>query len=840
VISSPRLLAAAARPGAARPAQWSFPMGIFSSWFSRKSSPAAPKRRRRSLRVEPLEDRCLPSSTVISGFVFNDVNNNGLFDSGEPPVANATVQLVNSSNQVIGTAITDVNGFYQFTQDNSISQAPQTITQTITIPATLTDFSLAEAINQFDPSLGQLQSISIMQNGTITSTIKAENTSATSPATINAVVSGTMSLSGPGVSSNLNLAQNAGSFNASAYDNVLDFGGTSGFTFTPQAATGSSQVTLSGAALSSYIGTGSVSLTESAQATSSATGGGNLVAQINSNGQATITVTYTYIPANGLKPGNYTIELSQPPGYQPGKESSNGVVLNVPPGTNAIPVTLNGSNSVNNDFGELLQTALSGYVYVDANNNGVMDPGESGLPGIQLALTGTDYLGHAVSQTAFTAPNGFYQFNSLNPGTYSVTVAQPANYLAGKDTAGSSGGVAGNDVISRIVLSSGVPSTNNNFGELNPANLSGFVYQDANDNGKMEPGEPGISGVVITLTGTNDQGAVSQVVVTNASGFYQFSNLRPGTYTLSETPPSGYLQGTNSIGSQGGLMGNNQFSNLVLTQGTQGINNDFAELAPGSLSGYVYVDKNNNGLKDPGEPGVPGVTVILSGTNDQGAVSQTTQTNANGFYQFTNLRPGNYTITEVRPSSYLDGIDTLGTLSNVLGTQGNNVGTQSTGVPDTFLSIPLSVGTVGVNYNFGLLTPPSADLSIVKHANASSVLVNKPLTYTLIVHNLGTSTAQGVVVTDNLPVGSFFVSASSPGWKITQSHGIITATIGSLKAGATDVITVTIRAPAKAGQITNVATVTSNTPDPNPNNNTSRVTTPVLLPSGGKGVFIVE
>ena len=80
-----------------------------------------------------------------------------------------------------------------------------------------------------------------------------------------------------------------------------------------------------------------------------------------------------------------------------------------------------------------------------------------------------------------------------------------------------------------------------------------------------------------------------------------------------------------------------------------------------ALAGFVYVDANNDGVKDAGETPIAGVTVTLTGTDDLGAVSRTTTTDATGFYRFPNLRPGTYTITETQPAGYLDGKDTIGT-----------------------------------------------------------------------------------------------------------------------------------------------------------------------------------
>ncbi|WP_228027354.1 SdrD B-like domain-containing protein, partial [Pseudaquabacterium pictum] len=70
---------------------------------------------------------------------------------------------------------------------------------------------------------------------------------------------------------------------------------------------------------------------------------------------------------------------------------------------------------------------------------------------------------------ATTDANGFYQFTNLRPGTYNVAETQPAGYLDGKDTIGTTGGTAGNDLLSGITLVAGANSVENNFGELPPA-----------------------------------------------------------------------------------------------------------------------------------------------------------------------------------------------------------------------------------------------------------------------------------------------------------------------------------------------------------------------------------
>src|SRR5262249_52585356 len=109
--------------------------------------------------------------------------------------------------------------------------------------------------------------------------------------------------------------------------------------------------------------------------------------------------------------------------------------------------------------------ALSGFVYLDANNDGLKQETEAGIAGVKVTLTGTNDLGQAVSLAATTSPTGAYAFSGLRPGTYTLTETQRAGYLNGKATVGSQGGTAGLDKFF-IALGAGVQGVNNNFGEL--------------------------------------------------------------------------------------------------------------------------------------------------------------------------------------------------------------------------------------------------------------------------------------------------------------------------------------------------------------------------------------
>jgi hypothetical protein len=535
-------------------------------------------------RIELLEARRLLSTcATISGFVYHDANNNGLFDPGETPIANSLLELHDATGQLVATTTTDANGAYVFATDSRIDTSDAIKDYTVNFPDRTTDWTDTRSLPQFDPALGTLRSIEIRTTDPITSTVRLENVD-TAAATIHALVNGTATLSGPSLASLVTTLRVEHSFAAAPFDGTIDFMGPSGHTYGPEITPGSNDVTLTSASdLAPYMGTGQVTFTESTLSNSSASGSANLVLSVNTSVAASVEVIYHYTPSNCLKKGDYTImQPTLPPGYLNGLKTS-GNITPIPGSdqVNYIHVTLGMTNLTNNNFGERLPGTLSGYVYFDANNNGVKDPGEQGIAAVPVSLSGFDDQGNVVNITLQTAVDGSYKFTNLRAGVYTITEGGTTGYLDGKDTIGTQGGTVGADQFTNIKLGFGVNGVNNNFGELKPSSLSGFCYYDANNDGIKEPGEPGIANVKITLTGVDDRGnAVNQTQFTAADGSYSFTNLRPGTYQLNEFHPVGYLDGKDTIGTQGGVTSHDQFSNINLASGVNGTDNDFGELLP--------------------------------------------------------------------------------------------------------------------------------------------------------------------------------------------------------------------------------------------------------------------
>jgi uncharacterized repeat protein (TIGR01451 family) len=120
----------------------------------------------------------------------------------------------------------------------------------------------------------------------------------------------------------------------------------------------------------------------------------------------------------------------------------------------------------------------------------------------------------------------------------------------------------------------------------------------------------------------------------------------------------------------------------------------------------------------------------------------------------------------------------------------------------------------------------SADLSIEATATPDPVRIGTDLSYTLSVANGGPTAATNVSVVDTLPAGTTFVSADGPGWSCNNLGQVVTCTIASLGlASSAPAISIVATAPASAGNITNTATVSSDTSDPDSTNDTATTVT---------------
>ncbi len=165
---------------------------------------------------------------------------------------------------------------------------------------------------------------------------------------------------------------------------------------------------------------------------------------------------------------------------------------------------------------------VSGTKYNDLNGNGAKDTGEPGLQGWAITLTGNG------GGTATTGPDGNYSFPAVGTGSHSISEAPQDGWQ--QTTA----------AVTPWTALSGSYSQNNkviDFGNFQKTSISGMKVRDRANFGVQDPGEEGLVGWTIRLT----LGAGTPVDVPTASdGSFLFSDLGPGTYTLSEVLQTGW------------------------------------------------------------------------------------------------------------------------------------------------------------------------------------------------------------------------------------------------------------------------------------------------------------
>ncbi len=175
------------------------------------------------------------------------------------------------------------------------------------------------------------------------------------------------------------------------------------------------------------------------------------------------------------------------------------------------------------------------------------------------------------------------------------------------------------------------------------AQLGDTVWEDSNANGVQDAGEQGIAGVTVELK--DSTGSIVKTTSTNADGQY-FFNVAAGTYTVQLQQPAGYVASAQDQGSDDAVDSDFNASGstgaITLTQGDVNNTADAGLYRNASLTSKVWNDTDRDGVRDTGETAVANVRVVL--LDAAGKQVGTAVTDANGSYQFTSLKPGNYSV----------------------------------------------------------------------------------------------------------------------------------------------------------------------------------------------------
>ncbi len=434
-----------------------------------------------------------------------------------------------------------------------------------------------------------------------------------------------------------------------------------------------------------------------------------------------------------------------------------------------------GVNNHNIDFGYSTGYSLGNFVFDDVNNNGTADSGEAGIDGVTVNLYADGDANGVpdgpVLQSQLTSAGGYYLFVNLPAFTYIVEVVTPTGKVSSTGTPGSPtgpteqipptgvwvlptnqtdnldrGNTAGSVVRSKPIPLNGsiplpvkepetpghkdlasIPDERTNytidFGFLTTLTVGNIVWNDANNNGKLDNGEPGIPNVAVRLMSAD--GTVVGKTTTDAKGAYVFTFLNQGKYYVEIDPPTGFTPSTG--GAKSPVMG--------VTRGANSTNTfvaNFGYSKPVSIGNFVWDDANDNGVQDSGELGLAKVSVQLSdagpdgtaGTADDKVIAQST-TDEMGFYLFSGLPSGVYFVTATTPAGYRSSTGGNDDPNNNVNNDDNGPGAATGDIRSLPLKVvagsaPINDGDTDPNTNltldFGMFKPTAA-MSLKTYTN---------------------------------------------------------------------------------------------------------------------------
>ncbi|MCX6360352.1 MAG: carboxypeptidase regulatory-like domain-containing protein [Armatimonadetes bacterium] len=378
--------------------------------------------------------------------------------------------------------------------------------------------------------------------------------------------------------------------------------------------------------------------------------GGSAIASTTTNG------TGGYLFA-GLGVGTYSVRFGLPAAHHRtlalvGSDRAVDSDADVATGVSPSLSLISGSQITTVDAGLYTHSRIGDTVWEDLNGNGLQDAGEPGVAGVTVQIVKNGVPG----ATTTTNASGFYSFEDLTPGDYSVIVTLPsgalftARYVGGDATVQSHVDAAG--ATETVAVAAGQAVMTLDAGIIHPAAIGDRVWLDLNGNGIQDTGEPGLGGVTVRLLDASGQ-TIGQTT-TDPSGLYRFSGLNPGVFSVVVDVPVGYVV---SPKYSGGVAvdsdiaaGTGATGAVTLASGDTNLTLDAGVFQTASLGDFAWLDANGNGIQDAGELPAAGVTVTL--LSSAGAPLQTQVTSGTGAYLFTDLAPGSYKVRFGTVSGY--------------------------------------------------------------------------------------------------------------------------------------------------------------------------------------------
>jgi predicted outer membrane repeat protein len=279
---------------------------------------------------------------------------------------------------------------------------------------------------------------------------------------------------------------------------------------------------------------------------------------------------------------------------------------------------------------------ITGTVYDDVNLNGVMDAGESPSANRRVFIDQNQNAIFDLSETSILSDaNGWYMFTGLDADSYPISF-EPSPWNSPT-------------IDLPVTVSSSSPEAD--LGAVPTGHVFVQAQGDLNADGFASLEEPVLVGWKVyddtNLNGNWDEGETFALI--EEDSFCFLGALYPGEHRIAIVPEAGYTMTTPSYYD----MNINAKMNYYLR---------FMAVNYASISGKLYDDLDGDGVEEIGEPGLEGWTVFLDENSDGilDAGEKSVATAADGSYVFDDLLAGTYEVTIATPSSEWEQITPAG------------------------------------------------------------------------------------------------------------------------------------------------------------------------------------
>jgi len=339
------------------------------------------------------------------------------------------------------------------------------------------------------------------------------------------------------------------------------------------------------------------------------------------------------ITHSGTVPGNgthvFTLVGAVNPAFNAPGTLNNTAVMNY----NVPGITLPGKQASASIA--VIRTSISGFKYNDLNGNGAFNAGEPRLPGWTIYLDANDNnILDPGEMSTVTNSVGEYLFNNLNPGTYIIREVQQPGWTQTQPGFGAAFKYT-------VTLNANAPTAVRNFGNRELPSIRVTKWSDQDNSGSINAPDTRVPNWRFYIDANNnnqlDSGEID--ALTNSNGDAFFLSLSPGTYRIREVLTPGWLPVLPSVG----------YVDVTIAANDGQKTAEFLNVLPNRITGVKYHDINANGSRDAGEPMLSGWRIYVdlnnNGLYDGGEPSDITA--GDGTYTINGVPIGNWIVREV-------------------------------------------------------------------------------------------------------------------------------------------------------------------------------------------------